>query len=207
LARNALGLIEVVGMTAAIVAADTAVKSANVRLLGYENSKGGGMITVKFEGDVGAVKAALEAASTAASRVNRIVSKHLIPRPSDEIEKMTNPKSKVSKEMATEAEKEAEVAISVENIEKVIKEEQVLTKEEEVQEEESLVEVVMEEQPEKKSVEQDDQRNVSTNEDDDPLLEENDQEICNICKDPKCTRRKGEARTMCIHYHATVGGK
>jgi ethanolamine utilization protein EutM len=207
LARNALGLIEVVGMTAAIVAADTAVKSANVRLLGYENSKGGGMITVKFEGDVGAVKAALEAASTAASRVNRIVSKHLIPRPSDEIEKMTNPKSKVSKEMATEAEKEAEVAISVENIEKVIEEEQELTKEEEVQEEESPVEVVMEEQPEKKSVEQDDQGNVSTNEDDDPLLEANDQEICNICKDPKCTRRKGEARTMCIHYHATVGGK
>jgi ethanolamine utilization protein EutM len=207
LARNALGLIEVVGMTAAIVAADTAVKSANVRLLGYENSKGGGMITVKFEGDVGAVKAALEAASTAASRVNRIVSKHLIPRPSDEIEKMTNPKSKVSKEMATESEKEAEVAVSVENIEKVIEEEQELTKEEEVQEEESPVEVVMEEQPEKKSVEQDDQGNVSTNEDDDPLLEENDQEICNICKDPKCTRRKGEARTMCIHYHATVGGK
>lgn len=207
MARNALGLIEVVGMTAAIVAADTAVKSANVRLLGYENSKGGGMITVKFEGDVGAVKAALEAASTAASRVNRIVSKHLIPRPSDEIEKMTNPKSKVSKEMATEAEKEAEVAVSVENIEKVIEEEQELTKEEEVQEEESPVEVVMEEQPEKKSVEQDDQGNVSTNEDDDPLLEANDQEICNICKDPKCTRRKGEARTMCIHYHATVGGK
>lgn len=207
MARNALGLIEVVGMTAAIVAADTAVKSANVRLLGYENSKGGGMITVKFEGDVGAVKAALEAASTAASRVNRIVSKHLIPRPSDEIEKMTNPKSKVSKEMATVAEKEAEVAVSVKNIEKVIEEEQELTKEEEVQEEESPVEVVMEEQPEKKSVEQDDQGNVSTNEDDDPLLEANDQEICNICKDPKCTRRKGEARTMCIHYHATVGGK
>jgi len=207
LARNALGLIEVVGMTAAIVAADTAVKSANVRLLGYENSKGGGMITVKFEGDVGAVKAALEAASTAASGVNRIVSKHLIPRPSDEIEKMTNPKSKVSKEMATEAEKEAEVAVSVENIEKVVEEEQVLTIGKEVQEEESLVEVVMEEQSEKKSVEQDDQGNVSTNEDDDPLLEANDQEICNICKDPKCTRRKGEARTMCIHYHATVGGK
>ena len=207
MARNALGLIEVVGMTAAIVAADTAVKSANVRLLGYENSKGGGMITVKFEGDVGAVKAALEAASTAASGVNRIVSKHLIPRPSDEIEKMTNPKSKVSKEMATEAEKEAEVAVSVENIEKVVEEEQVLTIGKEVQEEESLVEVVMEEQSEKKSVEQDDQGNVSTNEDDDPLLEANDQEICNICKDPKCTRRKGEARTMCIHYHATVGGK
>ncbi|MGI8384646.1 BMC domain-containing protein [Robertmurraya sp. P23] len=176
MARNALGLIEVVGMTAAIVAADTAVKSANVRLLGYENSKGGGMITVKFEGDVGAVKAALEAASSAASRVNRIVSKHLIPRPSDEIEKMTNPKSKV-------------------------------TKEKEVQEEESPVELVMEEQPEKKSVDEDDQENIITNEDDDSLIEANDQEICNICKDPKCTRRKGEARTMCIHYHATVGGK
>ncbi|MGG7620040.1 BMC domain-containing protein [Bacillus coreaensis] len=206
MARNALGLIEVVGMTAAIVAADTAVKSANVRLLGYENSKGGGMITVKFEGDVGAVKAALEAASTAASRVNRIVSKHLIPRPSDEIEKMTNPKIKTLKDKSKEAEKEAEVAVSIESFEKVI-EDQELTKEEEVMIEEPPVEVVMEEQPEKKCVEQDDQENVSTNEDDDPLMEASDQEICNICKDPNCTRRKGEARTMCIHYHATVGGK
>jgi ethanolamine utilization protein EutM len=198
LARNALGLIEVVGMTAAIVAADTAVKSANVRLIGYENSKGGGMITVKFEGDVGAVKAALEAATVEASKVNRIVSKHFIPRPSDEIEKMTIPRSRVSKEIITEVEKE-EVEVE--------KEEQMSTNEEEVREAESLVEAVVEEQPVKKSVEQDEHGNDVANVDADSLNEGNDQEVCNICKDPMCTRRKGEARTMCIHYHATIGGK
>ncbi|WP_066055241.1 BMC domain-containing protein [Robertmurraya korlensis] len=198
MARNALGLIEVVGMTAAIVAADTAVKSANVRLIGYENSKGGGMITVKFEGDVGAVKAALEAATVEASKVNRIVSKHFIPRPSDEIEKMTIPRSRVSKEIITEVEKEEE---------EVEKEEQMSTNEEEVREAESPVEAVVEEQPVRKSVEQDEHGNDVANVDGDSLNEENDQEVCNICKDPMCTRRKGEARTMCIHYHATIGGK
>lgn len=204
MARNALGLIEVVGMTAAIVAADTAVKSANVRLLGYENSKGGGMITVKFEGDVGAVKAALDAASAEAAKVNRIVSKHMIPRPSDEIEKMTNPKRKASMDKRTESlnevEKNKEVAVSVETTNQVVEGGPVLEEEKthRSEEQEILIEPVVEEQAEKKPVEQDEHV--------DSLLEVDDQEICNICKDPKCTRRKGEARTMCIHYHATIGG-
>jgi ethanolamine utilization protein EutM len=205
LARNALGLIEVVGMTAAIVAADTAVKSANVRLLGYENAKGGGMITVKFEGDVGAVKAALESASAAASKVNRIISKHLIPRPSAEIEKMTIPKSKApldkQSESLPEVEKELEIANTVEISNQVVLEAHVIEEEVSVekQDPEKQEDVVMEEQTEKKFVEQDEPAEL--------LLEVDDHEVCNICKDPNCTRRKGEARTMCIHYHASVGGK
>jgi microcompartment protein CcmL/EutN len=80
---NALGFIEVVGLTAAIEATDSAVKSANVRLLGYELARGDGMTTVKIEGDVGAVKAAVKAAGSAAAKLGRVISVHVIPRPSD----------------------------------------------------------------------------------------------------------------------------
>ncbi len=83
---QALGLIETVGLPTAIEAADAALKAANVQLLGYEKARGGGWITVKIRGDVGAVKAALEAGTMAASRVGTIVSCHIIPRPHSEIE-------------------------------------------------------------------------------------------------------------------------
>jgi microcompartment protein CcmL/EutN len=78
---NALGFIEAIGLTAAIEAADSAVKSANVRLLGYELARGDGMTTVKIEGDVGAVKSAVKAAEAAAAKVGRVISTHVIPRP------------------------------------------------------------------------------------------------------------------------------
>ena len=64
--RQALGMIEAVGLPVAITAADAAVKSANVKLVGYELAKGSGMILIKVVGDVGAVKAAVEAGSAAA---------------------------------------------------------------------------------------------------------------------------------------------
>lgn len=84
--NEALGLIETVGLAAAIEAADTAVKAANVKLLGYEKTRGNGMIMVKIVGDVGAVKAAVAAGVMAADRVNEVYSYHVIPRPHDEIE-------------------------------------------------------------------------------------------------------------------------
>ena len=85
MSSKALGLIETVGLAAAIEAADAATKSANVTLLGYENSRGGGLITVKFVGDVGAVRAAVSAGSAAAQRVSKVFSAHIIPRPHEEI--------------------------------------------------------------------------------------------------------------------------
>lgn len=69
MAKQSLGLIETVGLAAAVEAADAAVKSANVNLVGYELTKGGGMVTVKLEGEVGAVNAAIAAASVAAAKV------------------------------------------------------------------------------------------------------------------------------------------
>jgi microcompartment protein CcmL/EutN len=89
MAGNALGFIETIGLTAAIEAADSAVKSANVRLLGYELAKGDGMTAVKIEGDVGAVKAAVKAAEMAAAKVGRVVSVHVIPRPASGTERIT----------------------------------------------------------------------------------------------------------------------
>ena len=85
---NALGFIEVIGLTAAVEAADTAVKSANVRLLGYELARGGGMTAVKVTGDVGAVKAAVKSAAAAAGKVGQVVSVHVIPRPASGTERI-----------------------------------------------------------------------------------------------------------------------
>ena len=68
--NKCLGFIETFGLAACVAAADAAVKSANVRLLGYEYAKGGGMCTVKVEGNVGACRAAIAAGKKAAEAVN-----------------------------------------------------------------------------------------------------------------------------------------
>ena len=85
---SSLGLIEVVGLVGAVEAGDTAVKAASVRLLGYELTKGGGLVTVKIEGEVSAVKAAVDAGAAAAERVGTVQSIHVIPRPHADTEKL-----------------------------------------------------------------------------------------------------------------------
>jgi ethanolamine utilization protein EutM len=88
--ENALGLIETVGLPTAIEAADAALKAANVRLIGYEKTRGGGLVIVKIRGDVGAVRAAVEAAVISASKVGKIYGYHVIPRPHEETEQVIN---------------------------------------------------------------------------------------------------------------------
>ena len=85
---EALGLIEVVGLVGAIEAADTASKAADVKVIGYELTKGSGMVLVKIVGGVSAVKSAVDAASMAAERISQVVSKLVIARPSDELDKI-----------------------------------------------------------------------------------------------------------------------
>lgn len=87
---HALGTVEVIGLTAGIEAADVACKTANVDLIGYELAKGGGYVTIKVTGQVGAVNAAIDAAAEAASRITRVVSKLVIPRPSDQLEPLVD---------------------------------------------------------------------------------------------------------------------
>nr|WP_320142112.1 BMC domain-containing protein [uncultured Cohaesibacter sp.] len=88
MSQKSLGLIETTGLTAAIEAADAAVKSANVELVGYELAKGGGMTVVKLYGEVGAVNAAVAAATAAAAKINAVVSTKVIARPADGMECM-----------------------------------------------------------------------------------------------------------------------
>lgn len=82
---EAIGMIETKGLIAAIEAADAMVKAANVKLVGKEYV-GGALVTVMVKGDVGAVKAAVEAGSTAAKTVGEVISTHVIPRPHNEVE-------------------------------------------------------------------------------------------------------------------------
>ena len=84
---NALGLIETRGLVGAIEAADAMTKAANVELVSYEKIESG-LVTVMVRGDVGAVKAAVDAGTSAAERVGEVVSTHVIPRPHQDVEKM-----------------------------------------------------------------------------------------------------------------------
>jgi ethanolamine utilization protein EutM len=83
--KEALGMIETRGLIGAVEAADAMVKSARVTLIGKERI-GGGFVTVMVRGDVGAVKAAVEAGSIAAKKVGELVSVHVIPRPDEQVE-------------------------------------------------------------------------------------------------------------------------
>jgi ethanolamine utilization protein EutM len=81
---DALGMVECRGLVAMIEAADAMVKAANVRLVGYEKIDAG-LVTAIVRGEVGAVKAAVDAGAAAARRVGEVVSTHVIPRPHAEV--------------------------------------------------------------------------------------------------------------------------
>ena len=83
--KQALGMVETKGLVGSIEAADAMVKAANVHLIGKVHV-GGGLVTVMVRGDVGAVKAAVEAGGAAAKRVGELVSVHVIPRPYEDVE-------------------------------------------------------------------------------------------------------------------------
>ena len=85
--KEALGMVETKGLVGAIEAADAMVKAANVKLVGKEKV-GAGLVTVMVRGDVGAVKASVDAGAAAAKRVGELVSVHVIPRPHDDVEKI-----------------------------------------------------------------------------------------------------------------------
>lgn len=82
---RAIGLIETKGMVGAIEAADAMVKAANVRLEGKE-LVGAALVLVTCRGDVGAVKAAVDAGAEAARRVGELISAHVIPGPHEDTE-------------------------------------------------------------------------------------------------------------------------
>ena len=82
--HGALGLVETLGLAAGVEAADAMVKAANVTIVARQQV-GGGLVAILIEGDVGAVKAAVDAGVASASRVGKVVSSHVIPRPHDDV--------------------------------------------------------------------------------------------------------------------------
>lgn len=82
--KQALGMIETVGLVALFEATDAMLKSANVTFAGWQ-TVGAGMVTAFVEGDVAAVKAATDAGAEAAARVGQVVSVQVISRPHDEL--------------------------------------------------------------------------------------------------------------------------
>lgn len=96
---QALGMIETRGLIGAIEAADAMVKAANVNLMGKEKV-GSGIMTVMITGDIGAVKAAVDAGAAAAQSVGQLLGVHVIPRPHDEVENIL--KKEVQKEIEEE---------------------------------------------------------------------------------------------------------
>ena len=83
---EALGMIETKGYVGSVEASDAMVKAANVSLV-KTISIGGGLITVLCQGDVGSVRAAVDAGSKAASKIGELISSHIIARPHDDLVK------------------------------------------------------------------------------------------------------------------------
>ncbi len=83
--KSAIGMIETYGLLAAVVGVDACLKAANVNLRSFQYVSGG-LVTLIVEGDVGAVKASIDAGAAAASRVGNVISVHVIPRPHDSVD-------------------------------------------------------------------------------------------------------------------------
>ncbi|MBQ3437588.1 MAG: BMC domain-containing protein [Fusobacterium sp.] len=110
---KAIGLIETRGIVGAIEAADIALKTAQVEIISRQKVKAG-INTVTFEGDVGAVKAAVEAAAAAVERMGVLMASHVIARPDDSVEPLLS--RKVNTVEAEEI-KETEVAQQKQKVE------------------------------------------------------------------------------------------
>lgn len=121
--KQALGLVEISGLSTAVVVADTMAKAANVRILEIENTKGLGYMTIKIVGDVGAVNAAVNAGKQIGTANGKLVSWKVIPRPSDYVDQTfccpeppvpPSPPKKEAQEVT-----EAEVEVKAETMEAV----------------------------------------------------------------------------------------
>lgn len=104
---EALGMIETKGLLAAIESADAMLKAAEVRLLD-RTFTGGGLVTITITGDVAAVKASVDAAAAAVSRLGAelLLSRHVIPRPHSELGETILPLAERCKEQPEEPEED-----------------------------------------------------------------------------------------------------
>ncbi|MBE5976437.1 BMC domain-containing protein [Lacrimispora xylanisolvens] len=178
---EALGLIEVIGLLAAIEAADTGLKSANVSLVGIENATGA-YFTVKFTGDVGAVKAAVTSARVNAEKVGTVVSAHVIPRLSAGLKGWLVTEESGKAKEATQVEFSGNTAEEKEKIAEV----EEISVEAEAEENLNKIEIIADSESEN---------------------EKSPAYTCNLCKDPKCPREKGQMEKLCIHARGKRGNE
>ncbi|RCW45665.1 MULTISPECIES: BMC domain-containing protein [unclassified Halanaerobium] len=211
MAKTALGMVETLGLNAAFEAADVAKKAANIDLIGYEISRGG-LIVVKFTGDVGAVKAAVDAAKQAASKLSKVVGAHVIPRPHKDIDNMIRTDETVGykKEKGEISEdnsfKQEQTPKETEGDSKISEDSSAENKEDDESDNEDL------DDAEKESEKQTDDEDLNTEKDAKKVDEveevesdnKDEEDICNICGDPACPRRKGDLRKNCIHYDEII---
>lgn len=212
-------MIEVVGLAAAVEAADAALKSADVKLVGYELSKGGGMVVVKLTGNVSSVNMALEAAKNSASKVNKVCACKVIARMDESLDKVVYTKETVGykeqstvsyidavHEDSTDIHEEPKIAESVVEVQEEKQEELSEDDEEEHTENEKEksdeVEFNQEEFNEEDELdgEEDSEIQEELSEIEEDIEQEDDSEVCNLCWDPECPRKKGDLRNRCIHY-------
>ncbi len=209
MSKLAIGMIETMGLAAGIEAADICLKAANINLVGYEFAKGSGMTVIKIEGNVGAVKAEISAATAALGKLGKVHTKMVIPRPSDSIDmlirnestvgyedekeeipqvKQNNPPSdkedNLNRDKADESEQKDENDKNLNNQD--LDEGQII--------EDKNNEVTVQDESSQESDEDSDYNNQDLSE------ETSKGYTCNICKDPKCPRQKGDLRIYCIHY-------
>lgn len=190
---DAIGVIELVGLAAAIECADAAVKAANVKLIGYELSRGKGMVTIKVSGKVAAVQAAVAAGKTAASKVGKVVGKLVIPRPHDDLEKLIFSEDTVSTvEVKEKGKGNGSEEVARESVDEVSKGIEDLA-ESDILESDILEDDISEDDKPSKG-------DLEKNEPENETEEIKKTATCNICGDPKCPRQKGEPRINCIHY-------
>jgi len=186
LIKLSLGIIETVGLVAAIAAADIALKTANVDLIGYEISKGDGLVTVKIQGDVSAVNAAIKSAEISAAKVNTVLSTTVIARPDEKLVKLILTDETVGLVRSNDCNG------------REINEEQDLRSSENLQKDKpSVKEETVKEETEIEAIEE-------VSEEIDKMNIEDIEEIkatCNLCMDPACSRKKGETRNACIHHN------
>lgn len=202
--KEAIGIIECISLPTAIAAADAAVKSAYVNLIGYELAKGPDLVTVKISGDVSAVQAAVEAAVETARSITGVAGSIVIPRPAEDLDMLiVNPDTVGCRAGRPDPEMEKlpfkgdlpeEEELFKEDLifkAEVLAEEEDLPKEEDFAEEENSDEEEGGSEGEVSSAEK--IREV-TNSQSVPSV------TCNLCKDPACPRLKGQPRIRCIHY-------
>lgn len=203
--NKSLGLIEVVGLAAALEAADAALKAANIELMGYELTKGGGLVLVKLCGDVGAVTAGVHAGKVAASKVSKVWSTHIIPRPHQQLSCIVAQESASEEQAPSSKEIISPIQVIEEKQEPI---EETGDQSELLLEAQEEVIVQLEEEPEiAKEQEQETPSSELANEnlaDEDSIeslpKEKRAVDICNLCNDPACHRKKGDPKITCIYY-------